>query len=106
MKWRIEETKLKSKTESAFIIIYPDLLIDDLKACCQAMRTPNLTKMYAVVDKRTPLGKTESSLAVLSEVCDGVETVVRFAHPFVISLILYLWRKMKAYCEKAIERKR
>ena len=39
MKWRIEEANTGSTSETGLIVVYPDMIVDDLSACCQAMYT-------------------------------------------------------------------
>ena len=99
MKWYIEEIGTGSTTESSFIVVHPDVVVDDLADCCQALYSENLKKMRVLVDKRTPVSQTQSFLSVIAQAMPNVEITTRFAHPFVISLTLYLWREMRRYCE-------
>lgn len=82
------------------MIIHPYADVDNLAACCQQMRSPNLKRMYAIVDSRTAVTRTQSFLETLSASLEGVEVVVRFAHPRIIVLILHLWREMRNFCER------
>ena len=56
--------------------------------------------MYVIVDSRTTVTQTQSFLETLSTALEGVEVVVRFAHPRIIMLILHLWREMQDFCER------
>ena len=99
MKWRIEEANTGSTSETGLIVVYPDMIVDDLSACCQAMYTDTMKKMYVLVDTRTSVSQTESFLGAVSASMPDLEIVTRFAHPFVLSLVLHLWREMRRYCE-------
>ena len=105
MKWRIEEVNTGSKSETSFIIVYPDADIGDLAACCAAMRSPNLNSIHVLVDKRTSVSQTQSCLGVISDALPDVQMTTRFAHPFVIGLVLYLWRQMRGYYDQIQNRK-
>ena len=96
--WIIEEAS--ASAESSFIIIHPYADVENLAACCQQMRSPNLKRMYVIVDSRTAVTQTQSFLETLSASLEGVEVVVRFAHPRIIMLILHLWRQMQNFCER------
>ena len=100
MKWHIEEIDTGSKTESSFIVIYPDITIDDLANCCKALYSENLKAMRVLIDTRTPVNQTQSFLGVITQSMPNVEITTRFAHPFVIALVLYLWRQMRLYCKR------
>ena len=63
------------------MIIHPYADVDNLAACCQQMRSPNLKRMYVIVDSRTAVTQTQSFLETLSASLEGVEVVVRFATP-------------------------
>ena len=99
MKWRIEEANTGSTSETGLIVVYPDMIVDDLSACCQAMYTDTMKKMYVLVDTRTSVSQTQSFLGAVSASMPDLEIVTRFAHPFVLSLVLHLWREMRRYCE-------
>ena len=93
MKWRIEEANTGSTSETGLIVVYPDMIVDDLSACCQAMYTDTMKKMYVLVDTRTSVSQTQSFLGAVSASMPDLEIVTRFAHPFVLSLVLHLWRE-------------
>ena len=82
------------------MIIHPYADVENLAACCQQMRSPNLKRMYVIVDSCTAVTQTQSFLETLSASLEGVEVVVRFAHPRIIMLILHLWRQMQNFCER------
>ena len=69
MKWHIEEIDTGSKTESSFIVVYPDITIDDLADCCKALYSENLKKMRVLIDTRTPVSQTQSFCALSPKQC-------------------------------------
>ena len=99
MKWYIEEISTDSTSENSFIVVYPDIVVDDLVDCCQALYSENLKKMRVLIDKRTPVSQTQLFLSVITQAMPNVEITTRFAHPFVIAMTLHLWREMRRYCE-------
>ena len=99
MKWYIEEISTDSTSENSFIVVYPDIVVDDLADCCQALYSENLKKMRVLIDKRTPVSQTQLFLSVITQAMPNVEITTRFAHPFVIAMTLYLWREMREYCK-------
>ena len=69
MKWYIEEISTDSTSENSFIVVYPDIVVDDLADCCQALYSENLKKMRVLIDKRTPVSQTSCFSALSPKRC-------------------------------------
>lgn len=93
--YTIEEKGFGKPSERCSLFVYPHADITGLAECCREMSESVPKTVWVVIDTRTPPSHAKKVLQTVSAELPNCEQIIRFAHPFIISLILHLWKGIK-----------
>ena len=100
MNWRIEEASGDQPSDSALIIVHPDVDVNGIADCCASMLTPHLKRVHIIFDLRVRAVDVWGYKVVIEKAMPNLEYTIRHTDADTISLIEYLWHRLCDYCAK------
>ena len=87
MNWRIEEAAGDQPSDSALIIVYPDVDIQSISECCASMYTPHLKRVHIVFDLRVRAVDVWRYRTAIEKAMPNLKYIVRHTDADTISLV-------------------